>query len=70
MEDTKTILEQLKELPQIDRLTNLSLIWVGETLSLLMSNGDVQRINEFKRNIDRLFAEAAKAMMNVSANSN
>ena len=69
-EETQTIIEQLKELPQLDRLTNLSLMWIGETLSLLMSTGDQARIVAFKQSIDRLFDEAAKAMMNVSANSN
>ena len=70
MDEMKTIMEQLKELPQLDRLTNLSLIWIGETLSLLMSTGDQARIVAFKQSIDRLFDEAARAIVNRSAKSN
>lgn len=69
-EETRMIFEQLKELPQLDRLTNLSLIWIGETLSLLMTSGDQKRILQFKRSIDRLFDEAARSVMNASASSN
>ena len=68
--DYQNIFEQLKGLPQLDRLTNLSLMWIGETLCLLLNSGDQTRLLSFKEAILKLFDEAQKAIVNASANSN
>ena len=69
-EEMKIIIEQMKQLEPIDRCTNLSLIFIGETLSLLFNAGDQKRMIAFKQSIDRLFDEAGKAILNKSANAN
>lgn len=70
-DDTKKIFEQMKELEPIDRCTNLSLMFVGETLTLLLNAGpDQARLLLFKQSLDNLSLEASKAIVNRSANSN
>lgn len=69
-EDYKKILESMRELPLLDRCSNLTLMFLGETLNLLIAAGDQSRVIELKQHIDMMFIEFGKAITNASANSN
>jgi hypothetical protein len=54
--------EQINELGPLDRCTNLSLIFLGQSILLLLNSGDLERFAALKVKVIELFSEADKAV--------
>ena len=69
-EEFEKVFKEVEALPPLDRATNLTLMFLGESILLLLNSGDITRLTGFKASVLKLFDEASKAVMNKSANAN
>ena len=54
----------------LDRCVAMSLMFLGQSIFLLLNGGELERFAEFKNKVQELFNEADKALQKASAGLN